>query len=149
MLDKSLSHENTVEKSFNHCKNCGKEINKNKIYCSPKCVAEFHHKLHYKNYLEHPEQYNRGNYTPSPFYNEFLKEQNNKCAICGCNPTHNGKVLRFVIDHIDGNASNNRRNNIRLICPNCDSQTETFKSKNKNSARRNYFREKLLRQIKN
>lgn len=39
---------------------------------------------------------------------------------------------------IDWNASNNKRENLRLICPNCDSQLETFKSKNKNSARRKY-----------
>jgi hypothetical protein len=54
------------------------------------------------------------------------------------------KKLTFVIDHIDGDASNNKRENIRMICPNCDSQTETFKSKNKNSKRRNYWKEKIL-----
>lgn len=58
-----------------------------------------------------------------------------------------GKSLVFIIDHIDGDASNNKRENIRMICPNCDSQTETFKSKNKNSKRRNYCREKIIKDI--
>ena len=47
----------------------------------------------------------------------------------------NGKELHFVLDHIDGDASNNHQDNLRLICPNCDSQLDTYKSKNKNSAR--------------
>ena len=47
----------------------------------------------------------------------------------------NGKEINFVLDHIDGDASNSSRENVRLICPNCDSQLPTFKSRNKNSAR--------------
>lgn len=39
------------------------------------------------------------------------------------------------IDHINGHANNNTRTNLRLICPNCDSQLDTYKSKNKNSDR--------------
>lgn len=63
------------------------------------------------------------------------KDQNYKCAICGLPEIWNGKELHFVLDHIDGDASNNFRNNLQLICPNCDSQLPTFKSRNKNSAR--------------
>jgi hypothetical protein len=44
----------------------------------------------------------------------------------------------FILDHIDGKASNNRRDNLRCICPNCDSQLDTYKSKNKNSDRTYY-----------
>lgn len=70
----------------------------------------------------------------------IFEDQNKQCAICGMPNEWNGKELRFVLDHIDGNASNNDRSNLRLICPNCDSQLPTFKSKNKNSARK--FRHK-------
>lgn len=69
----------------------------------------------------------------------ILEEQENKCAICGMLNIWNGKPLIFILDHIDGNANNNRRSNFRLICSNCDSQLDTYKSKNKNSAR-SYYR---------
>lgn len=75
----------------------------------------------YQDFLNNPEKYCKGNYTPKNFKKEFMKEQNNKCAICECEPIWNGKPLVFVLDHIDGDASNNRRDNLRMICPNCDS----------------------------
>lgn len=65
----------------------------------------------------------------------ILKEQNYKCAICGIENKWNGNELKFILDHIDGDASNSTQQNIRLICPNCDSQLGTYKSKNKNSSR--------------
>ena len=65
----------------------------------------------------------------------IMAQQNNKCAICGISDKWNNKELHFILDHIDGNASNNIRKNLRLVCPNCDSQLPTFKSRNKNSAR--------------
>lgn len=66
----------------------------------------------------------------------ILQKQEYKCNICGITNKWNGKVLNFVLDHIDGDASNNVEANLRLVCPNCDSQLDTFKSKNKNSARK-------------
>lgn len=65
----------------------------------------------------------------------ILDDQNGRCAICGIDNFWNGERLNFTLDHIDGDASNNFRNNLRLICPNCDSQLPTYKSRNKNSAR--------------
>ncbi len=131
------------------CKHCGKVFkttNKNAKFCTPQCTSDDHHEISYKKFLENPQDYCRGNYTPKNFKNEFMKEQENHCAICGCLPEHNGKPLVFVLDHIDGDASNNRRENLRMICPNCDSQLDTFKSKNKNSQRRNYWKEHIIRQ---
>lgn len=41
----------------------------------------------------------------------------------------------MVIDHINGDATDNRRENLRLLCPNCDSQLPTFKSRNRGFGR--------------
>ena len=119
------------------CLNCGAEC-RNK-FCSNECSQKFKHIKAYENFLDNNEDFQRANYHPAKhFYDFFLNEQNCKCDICGCKDEHNGKKLVFVCDHIDGDASNNKRENHRLICPNCDSQLDTFKSKNKNSARRKY-----------
>ena len=134
-----------------NCLQCGTELTTdkrhNKFFCSNECCARYRHIQSYKYYLKHQDEYCRANYTPKAFYDIFLEEQHHKCALCPQTDMHNGKRLRFVIDHIDGDASNNHRNNLRLVCPNCDSQLPTFKSKNKNSKRRNYFREKIIRNL--
>lgn len=65
----------------------------------------------------------------------ILRKQGGVCAVCSILPEWNGKPLVFVLDHIDGNADNNASSNQRLICPNCDSQTDTYKGKNKGNGR--------------
>lgn len=71
---------------------------------------------------------------------KLLEYYGSFCSICKIKPIWNGKPLVLILDHIDGDASNNSVDNLRFICPNCDSQLETYKSKNKNSARK--FRKK-------
>lgn len=63
-----------------------------------------------------------------------LKED--KCEICGCSNEWNGKPLTLQLDHINGNHSDNRLENLRIVCPNCHSQTETFS--NKRAKKHNY-----------
>lgn len=53
------------------------------------------------------------------------------CAICGQTHTWNGKELTLTLDHINGDHYDNRIENLRFLCPNCDSQQPTFGAKNK------------------
>lgn len=59
---------------------------------------------------------------------EGLKK--NECEICGIKDTWNDKPITIELDHINGIRSDHRWNNLRMSCPNCHSQTPTFRSKN-------------------
>lgn len=106
-------------------------------YCSNKCQMDYQSKLKYQSYLENPEKYN-GQTNMTWIKKYILTEQKHTCAICEMQDNWNDKLLIFILDHIDGHANNNYRVNLRLICPNCDSQLDTYKSKNKNSDRTYY-----------
>lgn len=62
------------------------------------------------------------------YYSEHTKEY--KCAICGLPPIWNGKDLVLTIDHINGKHNDNRLENLRWVCPNCDRQLDTFAGRN-------------------
>lgn len=53
----------------------------------------------------------------------------NKCYDCGQMPEWNNKSLSLQIDHKNGVSTDNRLENLQILCPNCHSQTETFGSK--------------------
>lgn len=119
----------------NICLNCGKPTN-NTYFCSRSCNREYNKKMKIKHWKETGDTGCGISSTLRNCIRDYILEsQQHKCAICGIANVWNNKPLNFILDHIDGNASNNREENLRLRCPNCDSQLDTFKSKNKNSAR--------------
>ena len=58
-------------------------------------------------------------------YIRRIQSGNAKCEECGIEDW-NGKALVFHIHHIDGDHKNNAKTNLKLLCPNCHSQTENF-----------------------
>jgi len=67
---------------------------------------------------------------------KFLVVQNgHSCMMCGLNHPKTGKVP-LEIDHIDGDKNNNELTNLRILCPNCHSQTDTWRFKNTYKKRR-------------
>ena len=60
----------------------------------------------------------------------LLHERGHKCEQCGVGNSWQGKPLMVEMDHIDGNNKNNKADNLRLLCPNCHSQTPTFRARN-------------------
>ena len=60
----------------------------------------------------------------------ILKEQNFSCTECGTGEIWNEKPLSLQLDHISGDRSDNSRSNLRMLCPNCHTQTSTWGSRN-------------------
>jgi hypothetical protein len=63
----------------------------------------------------------------------LIKHKNWKdiCSVCGLGTVWNNLPISLHVDHINGNSFDNTLENLRFICPNCHSQTETFGSKNR------------------
>lgn len=71
----------------------------------------------------------KGKYkSTSSFKKRLLKEDllQDKCYECNLLPEWNNKPLSLQLDHVNGDNTDNRLENLRLLCPNCHSQTETY-----------------------
>lgn len=117
------------------CLLCGKSkrTNANK-YCSSGCHVKASRKKRIEDWLSNGVA--RDGLPEGDSIREYIYlEQDNICALCPQNRTWNGKRLNFILDHIDGNAEDSSRDNMRLICPNCDFQLPTSKGGNRGSGR--------------
>lgn len=120
--------------------NCNNIIhyNSKQKYCCNKCQSEYRRLKRYESYLNNQDEFIGKEIPYSWLKTIILEEQQHKCAICGNSDIWNNNELHLILDHIDGDATNNKRTNLRLICPNCDSQLPTFKARNIGKSTRKY-----------
>ena len=134
----SATVNNRLRTKEKKCLNCGKDIthkHHNK-FCNNTCANEFFYKEKVKRFLNGENFIKCGLQVPN-FIKKYLMEiHNNKCEKCGWGERHPiTQNIPLEVHHIDGDCSNNRINNLELLCPNCHSLTENFGSLNKNSKR--------------
>lgn len=121
------------------CPVCGGEVhNKNAKYCSLKCFGEAKWVAMMRQIEENGSfPFNeRLNETDRRVVRRYLEQKyGHKCTICG-RTTWNDQDIPLIVDHIDGNATNHKVENFRLVCPNCDALLDTFKNRgNRHSER--------------
>ena len=130
----SASYNNThktPKQNIKTCLHCSKEYKSpNPKFCTQKCSSDYKSKKAMNDYIT--------TWSVSPFSSlpkkYIIETRGYKCEVCGISEWQ-GVPISLQLDHIDGNSDNNHKDNLRLLCPNCHSQTDTFGAKNKGNGR--------------
>ncbi len=128
----AIIDHNPSRKQYIICKTCNKNTRKNrkKQYCSIQCQQDYQ-------WILKKKEIELGLVSNRPTLRKYLVEKfGYHCFICKLTEWLNKKIS-LEVDHIDGKHKNNLPINLRLICPNCHSQTPTYKAKNKGNGRKN------------
>lgn len=122
-------------KTYN-CLECGQQspVSHQKInkYCSHTCQNAYQTKKRIKQWLTEGKDWKLS--VPAWVKRHLREIHGNQCSVCNLSEWQ-GKEIVLEVDHIDGKHYNNNVENLRLICPNCHSQTNTYKNRNKGNGR--------------
>lgn len=123
-----------------HCLNCSHEnvwsYQKTNKYCDNKCQQDFQYKQYITEWKKGLIDGRKGKLQTSGYIHRYvLEKQGYKCAECSITE-HNSLPITLELDHINGNGTDNTEDNLRCLCPNCHSQTSTYRAKNKGNGRK-------------
>jgi len=132
----SALYNNPNRKKDRFCFNCGNSLSKSaKKYCSHDCEIKFRYRNFIEQWLSGKTIVNRED-LPVAIRKWVVNQRGEQCWKCGwkeVNPVTGNIPLN--IHHLDGHSSNNRPENLMLLCPNCHSLTETYGSLNNGNGR--------------
>lgn len=132
--EKSGSKVDTVNPLTN-CEYCRTPLSKQQSdrggkYCSNSCDVNHYNDRRYEQWLSGTIIVNQ-----SKSLRKLLsKLQGYACSVCGISEWA-CKPITLEVEHKDGNSENNSISNLCLICPNCHSQTPTYKARNRGNGR--------------
>ena len=115
-------------RNIKYCVNCKNILHVGKKYCSLKCEQDYHRKTRDDLFLSSGEG---SKITIKRF---LITTFGRQCSICK-NEKWLDKPMPLELDHINGNSSDNSKENVRMLCPNCHSFTPTYKGRNKGKGR--------------
>lgn len=121
------------------CLNCSKEFEFKRMtsnkYCCHSCQQEYQRKEYIIRWQQGLETGERGRGQISQHVRKYLNEKfNNACTSCNIS-NWNNKPIILEVEHVDSNSENNVESNLTLLCPNCHSQTDSYKGANKGKGR--------------
>jgi len=128
------------EKKEKECLYCGKIIPNRNEYCNNKCQSDYQVKLKLDEWLGGKNISIKGGTSIPPWMRRYLlTESNYKCSCCGWGEENQfSGMIPLEIDHLDGNAYNNQKENLKVVCPNCHSLTKTYKNIGSRKSARTY-----------
>ncbi|MBF05223.1 HNH endonuclease [bacterium] len=133
------------------CLECGKEPKRfGYKYCSNACQSQYQFKEYVARWKIGKEKGLLSSGVVSASIKRYLRIKfNNKCCMCGWQEVNKITTLvPLVADHIDGNWRNNAEENLRLLCPNCDSLTATYAALNKGNGRKDRVTSKRTKEAR-